>query len=226
MATFLELVNDLERESGTIQKGSRLATVVNAPNRQEKMVEWIIEAWRFIQASRADWPWMRKEFTSSLVIGQARYTATNLGLSDVSRWVRPANGFEPFTIYDPTIGQGEENDLRYTDWLTWRSIWDRGTHTPNRPIDISVDYDGKLTFGPTPDKTYTVRGEYYRTPQVLAANTDVPICPVEHHSAILWRAMMLLGDHDEAPAVVSTASVKFQRAYRDLVDAAMPEVSV
>ncbi len=226
MATFIQLVNALERESGTIQKGSRLASVANAPNRQEKMVEWIVEAWRMIQTSRSDWPWMRREFEAPLIIGQARYTGTAMGLGDFARWARTADGYTPFTIYDPAIGRADETELRQTGWQHWKVTWDRGVHDGNRPIDVSVDMDSRLAFGPTPDKAYMVRGGYHRSAQILASDGDVPICPADFHDIIVWRAMMLLGEHDEAPVVISTATAKFQRLYRDLIDASIESVTL
>lgn len=226
MSTFLELVNDLERESGTIHQGGRLATVIDAPGRQEKMVEWIVEAWRMIQLARADWPWRRGEFEGVLTPGQARYTPAQLGITTFAGWVKPTPDHDPFTIHDPAIGRKEEQALRVIGWPQFKAVWDRGVHDSNRPCNVSIASDLRLCFGPTPDKAYAVRGEYVRSAQVLAANDDVPLCPADHHHVILWRAVMLMGDHDEAPAVVSTATAKFQRAYRDLVDASLPEVSL
>ena len=109
MATFLQLVNDLERESGTIYKAQRLSTVIDAPGRQEKMVAWVREAWHIIQTSRSDWPWLVKEFSASLVAGQARYTALELGIANFAGWPRKSGDF---TIYDPVVGQQEEIEHR------------------------------------------------------------------------------------------------------------------
>lgn len=225
MATFLQLVNDLERESGTVQKAARLVTVANAPNRQEKIVEWVRDAWEIIQTSRTDWQWLRKEFQTDLLANQARYTPTALSVADFARWF-PTSCCDAFTIYDTALGKADETEIQRIDWSTFKAKWDRGVHTANRPIEVAVAPDNRLCFGPTPNKAYTLRGEYYRKPQVLAADGDVPLCPEQHHNAIVWRALMLLGDHDEAPAVVATSTAKFQSAFRRLVDDSVGEVSL
>lgn len=223
MATFLQLVNDLERESGTIYQGSRLATVVGAPGRQEKMVEWIREAWRLIQTARSDWPWLRSEFQSGAVAsGTARYLPTALGITDLSDWQRSY----ALTIYRTSLGRADECALRWLAYDEWRERWDRRTHNGNRPLDAAIDRKGRLCLGPTPDAAYTVRGDYRRTAQILAADTDVPLCPAEHHHLIVWRAMVLLGEHDEAAFVIQTANSKVMAGMRALVDDSMEAVSL
>lgn len=215
---FLELVNMLERESGTIQQGSRLTTVVGARGRQEKMVGWIIEAWRMIQTARTDWPFMMGEFEGTIPAGAARVTPAALGLADFAGWPPVEWGCNTFSLYDPALGRASEQPLQTLPWQVFKARWDRGIHDRLRPCEVSFDQQQRICFGPTPDVSYAVRGEYRRAAQILSADTDIPILPVDYHPIIVWRAMMLLGDHDEAPAVVQTGSAKYQRGLRDLVD--------
>jgi len=226
MATYLDLVNDLERESGTIQKGSRLSTVVGAPARQEKMVEWVAEAWRMIQLERTDWPWMRGEFEGPLAASVQRYSGNALGIVDFGRWVRRSRDYQPFTVYDPDVGRKDEQRALYSDWICYKDRWDRGVHDWNRPTEVAVSPDGMLCVGATPNKAYRLRGEYYRRAQILTLNTDTPICPEEHHMLIVWRAMMLMGDHDESPITIQTAKSKYDAGLRAMVNTSMPEVTV
>lgn len=224
MPTFLQLVNDLERESGTISQGSRLGTVVGAPGRQEKMVDWVREGWRLIQTARTDWPWMKEEFTSAAVTaGDPRYTATELGINDLQAWVQRR---ESLTIYDTALGRADETSLRFFSYEEWKLRWDRGVHADDRPVDAAIDHKGQLCLGSTPNKSYTLRGEYHRRPQVLLNDGDVPWLPEEHHNLIVWRAMVLLGEHDEAPVVIQTANAKVMSGLRALVDASMEACSV
>ncbi|WP_226018414.1 hypothetical protein [Novosphingobium sp. FKTRR1] len=216
----------LERESGTIQQGSRLTTVVGALGRQEKMVNWIAEAWRMVQTGRSDWPFMAGEFEGTINAGAARMTAAALGIANFAGWGRRSTLYQPFTIYDPAIGRSSEQELQMIPWQQYKMRWDRAVHTPLRPCEVSFDQQQRICFGPTSDGTYTVRGEYRRAPQILSVDTDVPILPEQHHEIIVWRAVMLMGDHDEAPAVVQTGTAKYQRALRDLVDDIMEEVTL
>lgn len=222
MSTFLELVNDTERESGTVHQASRLSTVVGAKGRQEKIVGHVIEAWRLIQGARTDWPWMRRTATRDLIPAQATYAATDFAvpITDHARWERGGEYGRraSFSIYDPAIGQQEETELFWLPFDNWSRIYDFGVHDANRPAYFTVSPDRKLCIGPKPDKAYKIRLAYWCKPQVLAADDDVPICPEEHHGTIVWRALMLLSGHDEAAFSLADAQTKFAARFRDMVN--------
>jgi hypothetical protein len=218
MSTFLQLVNDVERESGTVQRAQRLSTVVNPPtDRQEKIVKWTAEAWRQIQTGRTDWPWQRGDFSHALVVGQKRYTADELGITDFSRWARPTQTFSPFSLYQ-TGEQANERDLVFISYERWRKDFDRGTPENNTPIYFSFDYDGRICVGPPPDRTYILRGEYTRGAQILVADNDVPRCAPQHHGTIVWKALLLLAENDEATIQIQTAQRNFTAGLRDLIN--------
>lgn len=219
---FLQLVNSLERESGTVFKNQRLGSVINAPGRQEKMVAWVVEAWRLIQTSRSDWRWMRREFEAPLVAATARYDAASLGITDFSHWVPDDDAY---TVYDPDQPRADV-ELCLLPFDRWKARWVRGAHDAQQPREIAFDYDNRLCVGPKPDKAHILTGEYFRVAQTLAADADVPICPSEHHMTIVWRALMLLGDHDEAPAAVSTGKAKYEACLRTLVDSTMEQCTL
>lgn len=218
MSTFLQLVNEVERESGLIQQAQRLATVLNAVGRQEKIVQNVVEAWRQIQNSRTDWPWMETEFEGTLTIGQQRYTAANLSLTDFSGWIEGDETYDSFSLYDNAIGRADETRLSNLPYRAWAQRWDRGAFDNQRPTEFSVDRTRRLCVGGPPDKAYKIRGAYRRGAQILAADADVPICPPEHHDVIVWRALMLLAGHDEAQFAVAHAQTNYISAYRDLVN--------
>lgn len=220
MATLLSLVNDTERESGTVQKGSRLSTVVGAGGRQEKIVAHVIEAWRLIQNDRTDWAWMRRTVTADLIIGQAEYSAADLDIDDFARWEKDGayRKRSPFSIYDAALGRGDESRLLWERYDDWADRYDFGSHDPNRPSSYAIDPERRLCVGPKPDKAYKLRAAYWRTPQILAADGDTPICPAQHHQIIVWRALMLLAGHDEAGFSLADATAKYTACMRALVN--------
>lgn len=217
MATLIELVNHLERESGTIYQAQRLTTVAAPVGRQEKMVEWIIEAWRLIQTSRTDWPWRRRDFAHALTIGQNRYTAADLGITDFAGWAKATDNFSPFSIYDPDVGQEDERELWPISLHRWFTGWNRGVHDAARPSEYAIDDQRRLCIGPKPLKAYTLRGFYIARAQMLAADADEPICPEDHHMTIVWRALMLMGAHDEALNVVAYAQSLYAQCIRSMM---------
>lgn len=230
MATFLELVRDLARDSGTLAGGVSLASVVEATGRAEKMVSWVRKAWVNIQNERADWPWMKREFQAPLTIGKSRYTAADLGIvTRFGQWIgdQPRAGgrwFRTFTVYDPATGQADENTLREIEYDVWRERYARGAHDANRPTEWAVSNIKEWCIGNRPDKPYLVSGEYRLAPQILTGNTDVPEMPEEYHGAIVLEAMKLLGMADESPATSGAAISEYVLARQNLNRDYLPEI--
>jgi len=226
MSTFLELVNAVERESGTVSKSQRLATVAGAPGRQEKIVEWTSTAWVQIQRARPDWAFMRAEASHELTVGQARYAAADLGVTDFAGWRREADGATPFSIYDPAYGRADENRLHTVPFAHWRDTYDIGVHDALRPSAVAVDDQRRLCLGPTPDKAYILRFGYRRSIQRLTDDDDVPVMPDDHHEAIVWLAITLLAEHDEAGFQAGAAMIRYRDAYSAMVRDLTPEIEL
>lgn len=219
MATFLQLVNDVERESGTISQAQRVTTVLEPIGRQEKIVNWTRQAWEMIQRERSDWTFRRKQFTGDMVIGQTAYTASQLAITDFAGWETGAPGFMPFTIHDPALGRGDENALREIDYRQWLTAYDVGLSQSYRPNVIATGWNRALNVGPPPDKAYKLRGWYKRAIQSLVANTDVPYIDPEFHQAIVWRALVLLAEDDEAQIEMATSGRQYDALYSRMVTA-------
>lgn len=225
MATFLKLTQDLARESGTLAGGVTLVTVAGVTGRADKLASWIRKAWVNMQNERADWPWMRAEFTSALTIGQKRYTAAQLGITErFGLWVGDAPDFRTFTLYDPALGVADEGEIRQIDYRDWRVRYDRGAQEQNRPTDWAVSNAQELCVGATPDKAYVMRGEYRKAPQVLTESNDEPELPEQYHGAIVWEALKLLGLSDESPATSTGAISEYILARQNLNRDYLPEV--
>lgn len=218
MATFLQLVNDVSRESGTISQAQELATVVGANGRQRRIVNWTRQAWEIIQRARDDWTFQRIQGTGNLAIGDTSYSGADLGLTNFGRWCRPAEPVPQITIYDPALGRGDElplRQLRYEDWLM---RFDVGVHDQQRPSHFAIGHDGRLYIGPTPDKAYALRCWYRRSIQSLAADADTPYIAPDWHQIIVWRALMLLGDDDEAPFEVASSTAEYREMFSRMVN--------
>lgn len=197
MSTFLELAQATARESGTLS-GVQPSSVVGQTGRLLKVVSYTAEAWRLIQLMHASWRFMRKELPSTCLTtaGTARYTAASWSITDLAAWITEE---DTVSIYKQSTGVSDESHLRHIDWREWRRLYDFGAQSNDRPTRYAISPANEFCLGAAPDATYVVRGEYRRTPQILSANSDVPICPEQFHSIIVWRAVMLMDEHDEAP---------------------------
>lgn len=215
MSTFLQLVNDVGRESGTMGQ-QVLGSVSGASGRWSKVVSWTRQAWEMIQRDRTDWSFLRKTFDGALVAGQQRYTPAQLGIADFGSWPRfDVHGQHPsLSLYDPAIGRTDEVKLTRMDYDCWADSYDFGVTADNRPTSYTFDSDRQLCLGATPDKVYRVRGRYRRSIQSLTADADTPYIADDHHQIIVWRALMLLGDDDEAAFEVASSGLQY-RLMRD-----------
>lgn len=217
MATFLQLVNDVERESGTIAQAQRLTTVAGAIGRQEKIVAWTRQAWEMIQRERTDWTFRRKQFTADLTIGQHSYSADDLSISDFGGWMSGTYEFMPFTIYDDSIGRADETRLREVSFRQWLDSYDVGAHDRLRPNVIAEGWDRALKLGPPPDKAYKLRGWYRAEIQSLTEDSDEPVIADDFHQVIVWKACMLLAEDDEAQFEVVTSGRAYDLLYSRMV---------
>jgi len=195
MATYLELCQQVARESGTIT-GVQPTTVEGQTGRLAKIVAWVDLAWREIQNRHAQWRWMREDWSANLTAGTDAYTAASFSIARFADWLMPPAGI--VSIFDPALGVADEIVLPDLTWPEWRRLYRVGEQTADRPLHVAVKPTGEIVFGPKPDKTYTVAGEYRKAPQTLAANGDVPEMPARFHDLIAWRALLLLAEHDEA----------------------------
>lgn len=211
MATLLSLVNDVERESGAVASTQYLATVVGAVGIQAKIVSWVIQAWQDIQRQRPDWIFMRKTFTSALVIGQARYAASDFSITDFGSWMPEADRLSPYKIHDSTIGLTDQTRVPILPYREWQRRYDISTTDNTRPAAMSVDWARQLCFGPAPDAAYVIKGEYRRAVETLAADADEPDMPEDHHRAIAWLALSYFASSDEAVVQAQEAIAQFRR---------------
>lgn len=217
MATFLELVNDVARESGTVSESQELTTVTGATGRLRKIVGWTRQAWEIIQRSRNDWTFTRTQFASELVTGQTEYDpVTDLGITNFGRWLPPRDSLGAPTIYDSAIGRADETPLDATTFRDFAQRFLIGLPDNIRPAVYAVG--GRMLYvGGPPDKAYKIRGFYRRGVQTLTADADEPFVDEQYHQAIVWRALMLLGDDDEAPYEVASSGAQFEQIYRAMV---------
>lgn len=222
MATFLELVQDVARESGTLAGGSSLNTVQSQTGRAQKIVQWTARAWRNIQLERRDWSWMQIEFESVLEEDVLRYDAADLDVDRLGRWAVDTPDNLPWSIY-ATGEQDQESRLEHLPYHLWRARYDFGTHDPGKPICYAISPQRELCVGPAPDDNYVIRGGYTIAPQMLEDDDDVPEMPEEYHGAIVWEALKLLAIADEANMAVTAALSEYALARQTMIRDLLPE---
>jgi hypothetical protein len=206
--TFLELCQMTAQQSGTIQ-GAFPTTTVGQVNRLKQIVDFVREAYIDIQNAHRGWRWLQSEFTGVTVAGTQRYAATSFTdqgtgtpVTRFSQWGYKQDGSDlSQSMYLTSAGVAEEGALRWQDWDDFYVMQLRGTQTPAKPQVYSVDNQNRLVLSPVPNAVYTLRGKYRKSPQLLAADIDVPEMPVEFHTIIKDAALSYLEGFDEGPRI-------------------------
>jgi hypothetical protein len=156
-------------------------STVTATGYQATLVNIVANAWVDIQNLRSEWDFLKDNVTLATTIGKSEYT-----ISDI------------FTTLESNVGK--YRGILGPDQERLRHI----THDRYVLDDISNEDSGtivkyavhpttqSLWFNP-PDTSTNLDIHYWKKPQVLSVNTDVPLCPTEFHYAIVYQALVDLG---------------------------------
>lgn len=225
---FLEIAQKVGQESGTIPGGSQPLTVTGQLGRLASIVGWAADAWVDIQNHRGNWQWMQREFSAPLLAGKHRYLAGDLGISDFSDWMLRHDRSDSNTIslIDPDLGTASRFFPALLSWDTFYRTQVLGLHPPGRPRFIAVSPIGELAFSPSPDKEYVVTGIYRKGIQQLSADTDIPEMPERFHRLIVYKALILLGTHDESMGQLPIWLAEASRRMGELERDQLPPVTI
>ena len=210
---FLELCQRLRTESGKSGTGAV----------SEKLQDWIKSAYQDIQSMYANWRFLQSSFSFDTTASKQNYTPTDVGLSDFASW--QLNRPNSMTIY-PKTNSSNEMYLNYIPWDIYRENYLIGACRTSTGIPwlITTQPDKSLTLWPIPDDVYTVNGEYFKVPDVMSADTDVPIFPVRFHMAIVWRALIFYGANEGAIDLYSHGQNEFNSILRELQKDQLPRL--
>ena len=226
--TYLELCQDAARESGTVPTIGQPETVTGQTGRLLRITKWVTKAYDDIQRQQNAWRWLHADFSGSTIAGTQQYDSVAMGISSrFSRWIKyDEDGCNLFSIYKTSEGQADENFLAYVDWNKFRRELLTGSAATqqDRPVYITIDTANKLRLWPIPDAAYTVRGVYYKAPQSITGDTDTPEMPGEFHDVISWRALLLMGNFDEAFNQMQGWNSEYTRIMDELRLHQLPEI--
>lgn len=222
--TFLELVQMVARESGTVPGTQPPTLGGELPARLDKMKHWVNLAWQMIQNHKLGWNWMRGEFVAETAPGVAKYSGVSLGISRFRKFVTISGSMR---IHDPENGIDDESFLIGLDYWRYRRIYGIREQSLARPTYFSVsEADGSLCLGPVPDKYYVLNGEYHKSPQSLVNDDDIPELPEHFHPIIAWQALMLLAGHDEGAFAVGNAAANYRQYLANLERDQLPALKM
>jgi len=218
MSTYLQLSQRLRQEAGI--SGTGPSTVVSQTGEMRRVVDWVNSAWLDIQMDSPYWDWMRDDFSFVTVANQRSYTPVQAGITTrFGRWNLDSIGLSSGSQNDETL-------LDETSYRSFRFMYIVGPQTVGRPVSVTAMPDQSLGLGHTPNAVFTVRGEYWKTPQSLSVDADIPEMPEQFHEAIVYRALMLYARYESAAEIYSDAEQNYKRWMGQLRDHQLPGVTL
>jgi hypothetical protein len=180
--TFLQLAQKTHELSGI--QGSGPAAVTGNPDMYQKIVTWVADAWVTIQNARKDWRFLRVTFAVPITTRAAEHDLTAAPFS----WTN-FSSFDQDSLTLNTTGQTDLQYLKLRDYRDFRMRYAALTMTSARPSALCQPSATKIRFNTILDADYDFRGDYWRSPQVLAASGEEPLLPLEHRMLIVYEAL-------------------------------------
>jgi hypothetical protein len=190
--TFLELVQELHRETGA---GSTApATTLNQVGEAGRLVGWIKQANLYIQNKHTDWNFLWNRYSFSTVADTYIYV--------------PIVGID---AYDRGTFLIDDEPLDVVDYLDMKSI-KRETGS-GLPFQAVIMPDETIRLDQTPDAIYTVRYDYWATAMDFDATTEndanTTLIPVRFHDTIIAKALTYYAMYENAPEIMQRGQDKF-----------------
>lgn len=217
--TYLELCQDAARQAGVTNTNATAAplTVSNQVGELARVCDWVKKAWRRIQGRRR-WNWMWEKASLTLAIGANEIAGTI-----------PVSRYRVETAQRSTL-TSDGLFLEYVPWDQWADWFsDAYIAAGNAPTvftirpDNAIVFNGKASLATTGGAMdFTI--ERYKNPTDLSIDGDVPGLPDDLDDAIVYKALVLYANFDEAGVTRAVAVDELARLERDLIARCLPEM--
>lgn len=197
--TFLELCQRFARDARV--GGTGPSATASQTGQNFNLVSWVVGAWLDIQNLHEDWKFLKLSASFTTVAGTALYTlgsgSGTVGVTAAAhgRWLRHS-----FRCYLTATGTDDEQELTHRDYYAWKNQWLLGPNRNqrSRPYEFTIDDAQSIGLGPVPAAGYTITGDYYRQPVILAADADEPAIDRAFRLVIVGKALMKYGQREGA----------------------------
>lgn len=189
--TYVEMVRRLRQEgrgAGSVTTPTTLVNVVDGDVKDQ--MDWIAESWNRIQMAKRNWRWMFDDVEIDVTAGVRDYSMATIfpvadDLARFAHWKR-----DNFQYKTDAGGLASERPVAEMPWESYAQV-DYGTVTPaERPSRVIVLPDNSIRLMETPTVDGTLKARYYKGPQALVNDTDVPEFNAKYHMLIVWDALL------------------------------------
>lgn len=213
---FLEIAKRVSKECGISGGGPSSVSAQTGIN--ANVVNWVRDAFNEIQGSNEQWDFDWAMTTQMLVAGKERYDPINDWGLEHKSFVEGGT-----YVYRTVDGPHAKHWPIFIGWQDFREL--RLPDVRGIPVYASVAPDGSLHLYPIPDAGIVAVIEYFREPQVLNENLDIPRMPERYHMAIVWRAVMFFCASEENPTLFQSANANFRAIMRRMSVLELPDIA-
>ncbi len=169
-------------------------TTVNLTGEARRVVRWVDDALEQILQSHL-WNFQWEQATVTIQAG----TNATAGTIPPHRYVRDS----------AYVGTRKMDD--FVPWQVFRTAWETPLIGNGEPSAWSIRPDKAFVVNSKPLADLTITVERYRNPVAMTADDDVPPMPTEHHLAIVYKALLLYANFEEAGVTRATAEEELGR---------------
>ena len=198
--TYLELCRELVRELG-IAGGTGPATVANQTGELANVVRWIRDGNDYINNLWRDWKFLWAEYDQNVT---GVHPPMPVGVT-VREWHRDSFWLQ--------YGTAAGRKLVFQDWNVFRVAQSTGASV-GTPTMFTIKPNNTLALNRPPPATVPLHAEYWKRPDPLVNNADVPDMPAEYHRIIMVRAAIMYGNREAAGEIISGMEAE----YTDLLE--------
>lgn len=204
-ATRLQLCQRLRQEAGMGPSGP--ATTLNQVGELKRCVDWIDGAWEAIQQDH-NWSFLWERATVTIVAN----TNATAGTIPSARYLKR------------TTFNGSAR-MAYRDWDRFDEDYPAHLIVAGTPTVWTIAPDKSFTVNAKPTVNTDLLVQRYKNPVAMAADADEPGLPLEHRMAIVYKALLLYANFEEAGITREAARREFDRHMSALGVHELPDLS-
>lgn len=173
--------------------GNAPSTTLNQTGEYKRVVDWLDQAWAEIQREHK-WDFLWEQATVTILAT----TSSLAGSIAAHRYVQDS----------AYIGSKR---LLYLPWDSFKRRYPAALISAGEPSAWSIRPDKAFVVDHAPTADTAISVERYQNPTALAADADTPAMPIEHHMAIVYKALLLYANFEEAGVTRATAEAEYNR---------------
>jgi len=198
---FLEITKSVRILSGA--QGVGPLTVTGVTGYEATLVAFVKDAWLDIQNYREEWNFLKKS--------DSFFTAASKDTYTVSDILGPTNDFKKWDKDSLVITDaGRKYQLKRIDLGKLEEVY-LNSIKESRPTVFAIDTSDSIVLKNIPGLMYNVDLKYWREPQILVADADVPLCKSSFHNLIVYKALEKAAIYLSSPEIYRNYSVEAAR---------------